>query len=407
VALAIAGALLVAQDQETLRVRTSLAAGDARFPEYLARLLGAPLTSGDAYVVHTDGPAAFAAMLDAIGRARDRVSFETYVYESGEVADRFTAAFEQAAGRGVDVRMVLDSIGATKTDPAHVDRLRRAGCQVVWFNEVGAFSLEELNYRTHRKSLVVDGDVAFVGGIGIADQWLRNTDAGPMWRDTQLEVRGPAAVYIEGSFNENWIESGEIVEPDLLPHDDGPKGRARSIVVWSGPEGGASAMKLLYLIAIAAARRSLDIQSSYLVTDESTEWSLAEARRRGVRVRLLVEGDITDAKPVKFASRASYERFLERGIEIYEYQPAMMHAKVVVIDGVLTIAGSANFDNRSLELNDELNVAVFDPTLAARLTADFERDIARSAKLDLESWRRRPLHIRGREQLWSVFGEVF
>jgi cardiolipin synthase len=141
--------------------------------------------------------------------------------------------------------------------------------------------------------------------------------------------------------------------------------------------------------------------------DESTQWSLEDARRRGVRVRMVVEGDITDAKPVKFASRASYERLLERGIQLHEYQPAMMHAKVIVIDGVLSIFGSANFDNRSLELNDELNVAVFDPGLAARLTGDFERDIARSKALQLEEWRDRPLHIRGRERLWSYFGEVF
>jgi cardiolipin synthase len=407
VALVIAGALVIAQDQETLRVRTSLAAADPRFPEYLARLLGAPLTSGDAYTVHTDGSTALPAMLDAIRRARHRVSFETYVYESGEAADRFTAAFEEAARRGVKVRIVLDSIGAKKIEPAHVDRLRQAGCQVVWFNEVDGFGLEELNYRTHRKSLVVDGDVAFIGGIGVADYWLRDTDRGPMWRDTQLEVRGPAAVYIEGSFNENWIESGEIVEPDLLPHDDRPAGRAQSIVVWSGPEGGASGMKLLYLIAIAAARTSLDIESSYLITDGSTAWSLAEARRRGVRVRLVVEGDITDAKPVKFAGRAGYDGLLAQGIEIYEYEPAMMHAKVVVIDGVLTIAGSANFDNRSMELNDELNVAVFDRALASRALLDIERDIDRSRKLDLDSWRARPLHIRGRELLWSFFGEVF
>lgn len=407
VALVIAGALAIAQDQETLRVRTSLAAADLRFPEYLARLLGAPLTSGDSYIVHTDGEAAFAAMLHAIDHARHRISFETYVYESGEVADRFTAAFESAARRGVNVRLVLDSIGAKKIEPAHVERLKAAGCQVAWFNEVGGFGIEELNYRTHRKSLVVDGDVAFIGGIGIADYWARNTERGPRWRDTQIEVHGPAAVYIEGSFNENWIESGEVVEPDLLPHDDSPAGRARSIVVWSGPEGGASAMKLLYLLAIASARTSLDIESSYLITDESTEWSLVEARRRGVRVRLIAEGDITDAKPVKFAGREAYERLLERGIEIYEYQPAMMHAKVVVIDGVLTIVGSANFDNRSLELNDELNVAVFDPALARRLLVDIERDIGRSMKLDLETWRDRPIHIRGREKLWSFFGEVF
>jgi cardiolipin synthase len=166
-------------------------------------------------------------------------------------------------------------------------------------------------------------------------------------------------------------------------------------------------MKLLYLLSIAAARKSLDIQSPYLITDESTQWSLAEARRRGVRVRLLVEGDITDAKPVKFAGRATYERLMAQGIEIYEYQPAMMHTKAMMVDGVLSIVGSANLDNRSLELNDELNVAVFDRDLTQRLLADFETDLKNSKRLDLEEWRSRPLHIRGREQLWSYFGEVF
>ena len=166
-------------------------------------------------------------------------------------------------------------------------------------------------------------------------------------------------------------------------------------------------MKLLYLLAIASARRTLDIESPYFVMDESTRWSLEDARRRGVKVRIVVEGDITDAKPVKFASRASYEHLLERGIELHEYQPAMMHAKVMVVDGVLSVFGSANFDNRSLELNDELNIAAFDQKLAARLTSDFERDIARSKELELDQWRSRPLHIRGRELVWSYFGEVF
>jgi len=405
--MVVAGALLIAQDQETLRVRTSLAAGDAPFPEYLARLLGAPLTAGDAYTVHTDGDQTFPAMLRAIERARHRISFETYVYNAGEVADQFTSAFEAAAKRGVEVRLVLDSIGAQNIEEEHIKRLENAGCKVAWFNEVSSLSIEEANYRTHRKSLIVDGDTAFVGGIGISDQWARDQEKDPKWRDTMIEVRGPAAVYIEGSFNENWIESGEVVEPDLLPHDDQPAGSARSIVVWSGPEGGASGMKLLYLLSMASARRTLDIQTPYLVTDESTEWSLTEAARRGVKVRLLLEGDITDAKPVKFAGRAVYERLLERGIEIYEYQPAMMHAKVLMVDGTLSVVGSANLDNRSLELNDELNVAVFDRGLAARLLQDFERDLGKSKRIDLDEWRSRPLHISGREKVWSLFGEVF
>jgi cardiolipin synthase len=166
-------------------------------------------------------------------------------------------------------------------------------------------------------------------------------------------------------------------------------------------------MKLLYLLSMAAARRSIDIQSPYLITDESTRWSLSEARRRGVRIRLLTEGDITDAKPVKFAGRAEYGRFLQKGIEVYEYQPAMMHAKAMIVDGVLSIVGSANLDNRSLELNDELNAAVFDRALAARLLADFERDLTKAKTLELDEWRSRPLHIRAREKAWSTFGEVF
>ena len=228
-----------------------------------------------------------------------------------------------------------------------------------------------------------------------------------MWRDTQIALRGPAAVYVEASFNENWIESGREVAPDLLRHDDDPAAHARSIVVWASAEGGANAMKLLYLLAIGSARQSLDIASPYLILDESTDWSLMEARTRGVRIRILVEGDITDAKPVKFASRASYERLLAAGIEVHEYLPAMMHTKTMTIDGVLSVFGSANLDNRSLELNDELNIAVFDPGLAARLRQDFEQDLTKAPTLDLDEWRSRPLHIRGRDQFWSLFGEVF
>ena len=192
-----------------------------------------------------------------------------------------------------------------------------------------------------------------------------------------------------------------------MPHDPNPRGPASSIVIWSSPEGGTNSLKLAYLLSLAAARQSIDIQSPYLITDASTEWSLTDARRRGVRVRMLVEGDVTDAKPVKFASRAQYGQLMQQGIEIYEYQPAMMHTKAVIVDGTLSIVGSANFDNRSFELNDELNVVVFDRTVAERLRGDFERDLGKSRRLDLQSWRSRPLHIRAREKIWSLFGEIF
>jgi cardiolipin synthase len=406
-ALIVAAGLVIAQDQETLRVRSPLGAADPRFPDYLARLLGHPLTTGDSYIVHTNGDAAFPAMVAAIERAMHRISFETYIFDEGRIAQRFTGALADAARRGVDVRLVLDSMGAKTIEPEHLKMLEDSGCRVGWFNQIGAFGIEEVNYRTHRKALVVDGDVAFVGGIGVADQWAYDIEGYSRWRDTQIELHGPAAINVEAAFNENWIETGGIVEPDLLLHDREPAGKAQSIVVWSSPEGGTNAMKLMYLLALAAARESLDIQSPYLILDKTTKWSIQDARQRGVRVRMLMEGEITDAKPVKFAGRADYEWLLEQGIELFEYQPAMMHAKALIVDGVLSIFGSANFDNRSFELNDELNIAVFDRTLASRLLEDFERDLTASSGLELDAWRARPAHVRAREKLWSFFGEVF
>ena len=399
--------LVIAQDQETLRVRTSLATSAEAYPGYLAKLTGHPLTSGDRYTVLTNGDTAFPAMLGAIHEARHRVAFEGYIYSStSDIARQFTDAFVAAAGRGVDVRLVFDSLGA-KVSSDDIERMTKAGCHIGWYNKVRSRAIEEVNYRTHRKALIVDGEVAFVGGIGIDDQWARDTDKEQRWRDTHVKVAGPAATDIEAAFNENWIETGGVVEPDVVPHDPNPRGPASSIVIWSSPEGGTNSLKLAYLLSLAAARQSIDIQSPYLITDASTEWSLTDARRRGVRVRMLVEGDVTDAKPVKFASRAQYGQLMQQGIEIYEYQPAMMHTKAVIVDGTLSIVGSANFDNRSFELNDELNVVVFDRTVAERLRGDFERDLGKSRRLDLQSWRSRPLHIRAREKIWSLFGEIF
>jgi cardiolipin synthase len=186
-----------------------------------------------------------------------------------------------------------------------------------------------------------------------------------------------------------------------------PAGTARSVIVASAPNGGAGAVKRLFLLSIAAARRTIDITSPYFITDDSTDWALEQARLRGVRIRVLVEGDRTDAKPVKWASRADYERLMRSGLEIYEYQPTMMHAKAVVVDGVWSIIGSANFDNRSLDMNDELNVGVHDPQLARTLTNQLEIDLGAAKRLTLDAWLRRPVLERANEKLWSVLDELF
>ena len=407
VLLVIAVGLLIAQDQETIQIKSSLAVEDPRFPQYLANLLGHRLTSNDSYVVQTNGDHAFPAMLAAITKARERVELETYIYEKGDVGTQFTNALEAAAKRGVKVRIVLDSVGSKKMSGDDQKRLKDAGAEIRWVNPLVSFQIEEVNYRTHRKALVVDGDVAFVGGMGIADQWAHDGKDVPVWRDTMVEMHGPAVDDVEAAFNQNWIVVGGVVEPEVEPTAGTPSGPAKSVVVWSAPQSGANELKLLYLLAIAAARQTIDIESPYLIVDESSRWSIDQAVKRGVHVRMLVEGDKTDAKAVKYASRADYESLLEEGVDIAEFQPTMLHVKAIVVDGLLSIVGSANFDNRSLELNDELNVAVFDRGLASRLLQDFDRDMMKAKKLDLDTWRSRSFLERGREWVWSYFGEVF
>jgi cardiolipin synthase len=401
-------ALLLAQDDVVLRVKSAYSAQDPRHPAYIATLLGADMRRGNSYEVLTNGDQIFPSMLEAINTAKRRIAFETYIYDVGQLADQFTAAFEAAARRGVSVNIVVDGVGASSMDEAHVQRLRQAGCRVAVFNTITWYSLDKVNFRTHRKILVVDEEVGFTGGAGVADHWLGNAQDKAHWRDTQVKIRGPIVRLIEGAFYENFSEAfDEPVAPivDELPPDPGTY--AGSFVIRSSPTGGSNDLKRLYLLAIASATRALDISSPYFVTDESTLWSLEEARRRGVRIRILVEGDITDAMPVKYASRAMYDRLLSMGIEIYEYQPTMMHAKALVVDGTWSMFGSANFDNRSLELNDELNVAVSDPGLAARFLEDFETDLRRARRLELGSWRQRGWLAKARERFWSAFGEVF
>jgi cardiolipin synthase len=402
-----ATALAIAQDQETVELRSALGAQDPGAADYLSALVAADLVSGNAYDVLVNGNSAFPAMLQAIAGARERISLETYIYEDGLVADQFTSALENAAQRGVTVNLIFDAIGASNMDRAHFDRLEKAGCHLVSFNPSHWYTLEELNYRTHRKILVVDGEVAFTGGIGIADQWSIQAPDGMPWRDTHVQMRGPIVRLLEAAFYENFIEGDATVTPVLAEAVSVSDTDDQSMIVRSSPSDGASDLKRLYLLAIAMARQSIEITSPYFVTDESTTWAFKDAIDRGVTIRILVESGNTDAPAVKYASRAAYEDLLEQGVQIYEYTPAMMHAKTFVVDGVLSIFGSANFDNRSLELNDEVNVAVVSPRLAARFLHDFANDLQASRRLTLDEWRQRPFMEKVHEHFWSYFGEVF
>ena len=405
----VVGLLALAQDQETLKIDSAHAAQDPVFPAYVAALLGGQATGGNRYTVLTNGDQIFPPMLEAVKGAQRRISFETYIYNKGTIGQQFTDAFIAAAKRGVIVQLVVDAIGSNKIPVEWQESLKAAGVKVGEFGQPKWYSLEELNYRTHRKVLVIDGRVGFTGGVGLDDQWLGHAEDKDHWRDTMVRLEGPVVRLMEGAFQENYIEtSPEPVAPIVDPPPVVPPGPQDSAMVQrSSPTGGASDLKRLYLVSIAAARRTLDISSPYFITDESSDYSLEQAVKRGVKVRILVEGDLTDAKPVKYAGRYAYQRFLDMGIEIYEYQPTMMHTKAIVVDGSWSMFGSANFDNRSLELNDEMNVAVSDPGLAARLLEDFEQDLRRAKKLDPAEWRRRSFLDKAREHFWSYFGEIF
>jgi cardiolipin synthase len=402
-----ASLLAIAQDQQTVELRSAVSAEDTAAPQYLAALVGTELVDGNTYDVLLNGDQVFPAMLDAIAHARERISFETYVYDKGQIAARFTDALERAAQRGVTVNVILDAIGAIRMESSHLERLRKAGCIVVTFNPSSWYTLEEVNYRTHRKILVVDGTVGFTGGVGVGDQWLGNGQDPEHWRDTHVRIRGPIVRRLEAAFYENMIGGNTTVTPLLTDSAGVPGSDDRSMVVRSSPSGGASDLKRLYLLAMAMARHSIAITSPYFVTDESTMWALKDAVARGVTIQVLVESDITDSKAVKYASRAAYDDLLRLGVRIYEYTPTMMHTKTMVVDGVLSIFGSANFDNRSLELNDEVNVAALNRALAARFLRDFDGDVQRAHALTIETWRSRPYAQRVHEYFWSYFGEVF
>jgi cardiolipin synthase len=401
--------VLLAKDRENIKLESAYGAADARFPAYLAALAGAEPTAGNSFDVLENGDAFIPAMLDAINHARRRVDLETYIYEKGEVGRAFTSALAAAARRGVEVNVVVDAVGSKKMADEDEKQLKDAGAKLGKFGLPRWYKLQQVNYRTHRKVLVVDGIEAFTGGAGIADHWLGHAQDKDHWRDMMVRIRGPLARLLEGAFNVNLAGTVAPVTLEVEPpHEPAAANAADSaFVIRSAATGGSNDMKRVYMLAIASARKTLDITTPYFLMDASSKWAFAHAAARGVRIRILVEGDRTDARIVKYASRNDYQKLMDEGIEIYEYQPTMMHTKAMVVDGTWSMFGSANFDNRSLELNDEMNVAVSDPGLGARLTAAFEDDLRKAKRLDPRQWPKRPLMDKIRESFWSYFSEIF
>ncbi|MFA1259986.1 phosphatidylserine/phosphatidylglycerophosphate/cardiolipin synthase family protein [Xanthomonas axonopodis pv. nakataecorchori] len=377
---------------------------DPQFKREMSVLLGPAILPGNRIDVLNNGREIFPAMLEAIRSAQHTITFETYIYWSGEIGREFSDALSERARAGVDVRVTIDWGGSLKMDHALVDTMTEAGVEVHRYRPLAWYNLHRINNRTHRKLLVIDGRIGFTGGVGVADQWMGDAQDPDHWRDTHYRIEGPVVAQVQTAFNDNWIKTtGRVVNGARYYPALEAVGDSDAQLFVASPAGGSESMHLMYLIAIAAACRTIDLAAAYFVPDALITRALLEARSRGVSIRVLLPGKHIDAVSVRLASKASWEPLLQAGIEILEYQPTMLHTKLLIIDGLLVSVGSTNFDIRSFRLNDEASLNVYDRTLAARMTEVFERDLQRAEQYSLERWRARPLRQKLGEKLVFPF----
>lgn len=360
------------------------------FPRMVGAVLTPELVNGNRIQTLLNGDQIFPAMLSALRDAKTSITFETYIYWSSSIGAEFEAAFADAARRGVHVKVLVDWIGGELAEPA-VERMRADGVEVRLYNPPRWNTLGRFNNRTHRKLMVVDGRIGFIGGVGIADDWRGHAQDPQHWRGTHFQVEGPVVSQLQSAFIDNWLQTtGEALDSSaFLPPLDAA-GSSMAHIFSSSPRGGSKSMQLLYLMSITAAVRSIDLSAAYFIPDEVAIKSLVAAAKRGVRVRIIVPGRYMDKEVVRHASRAVWGPLLEAGVQIFEYQPTMFHCKVIVVDDTWVSLGSSNFDARSFSINDEANLNVYDPTFAAEQVAVFEHDLSRSRAVTLDGWRERP-----------------
>ena len=338
-----------------------------------------------------DGAEFYPAELDAIRRAQRAVNLEFYGFQPGRVADEMLAALIERAGKGVQVRIIVDAIGSLGTPNSYFDPLRAAGGQMCWYHPFRWYTWPSMNQRTHRKLLIVDGEIGFIGGAGVADHWLYPTAKEPVWRDSVFYVEGDAVAGLISTFSENWLEcSGEILSgAKQFGFRSLPEG-AESFVVSSTPRGGGTQARILFQALIKSAKETIRITTPYFLPDRSARRALVEAvQQRGVKVQILTAGPYIDHPVIRTLSRHSSRHLLEGGAEIFEFQPSMIHAKLMTVDQQWSVVGSTNFDHRSFALNDEVNLAVLDRQLAAVIEKDFAEDLQKSRPLTLAMLRQR------------------
>lgn len=382
------------------RVNRLHAVETPQFKREMDSLLGPPILSGNEVTPLQNGDEIFPAMLGAIRAATSSITFETYIYWSGKVGEDFADALVERALAGVPVHVMLDWLGSQKIAGKLINKMKVAGIDVERYHALRWYSLGRMNNRTHRKVLVVDGAVAFTGGVGIADQWSGHAQDPGHWRDSHFKVVGPVVAQFQAAFLDNWIKTtGNVLHgADYFPLLRAVGSQSMQLFM-SSPAGGSSSMRLMYLSAITAAESAIDIQAAYFVPDSLMVRQLIQARGREVRVRILLPDKHLDSETIRIASKKMWGPLLDSGVEIYLYEPTMLHCKMLIFDRYLVSVGSTNFDMRSFDLNDEASLNIYDRAFGQQMTEVFETDLKSASAYSLDMWNRRPWSQRFAESI--------
>jgi cardiolipin synthase len=387
------------------KVRSRVAAdyhpGDDTFARTMGNVLGPPLLGGNKVTLLQNGEQIFPAMLQAIRSARRTITFENFLFAQGEISDAFAEVLAERARAGVKVHFLQDALGSNCIHGRAMKLLKRAGVQVEIYRFV---RFTTINFRTHRKILVIDGTLGFIGGAGISDDWKGNGRLHGHWRDTHYRLEGPAVAQLQQAFNDNWMQTRtELLHGDLYFPRIEKAGDLTCHVFKSSAGEGSDSARMMLLVSMAAARKSIRIANAYFIPDDLCRRTLLEALQRGVRVEIIVPGPDFDAHTVRAVGKTRWKPLLEAGARIYEYQPARFHCKYLLVDDCWASVGSANFDNRSLSLNEEANLNVLDKEWVAAHSRIFEEDRAHSREVTLRDWQRRPLSEKFKGRAASIF----
>ena len=373
------------------------------FVNMLEGLAGSRLQTRNHVQVLPNGEQFYEAELAAIRTAQQSICLEAYIFLPGKVTERFLAALSDRARAGVKVHLLIDGLGSLSTRLGHLQPLLDAGGRAAFYHPLRWNTWYRYNNRTHREILTVDGRIGFVGGAGFDDHWLTGKHGQPRWRDTMYRVEGESVAALQGTFVENWLEAtGEVLlGSDYFADPQQFEGDCAAMVVGSSPTAGTSTRcRVLFQTLIAAAQKSVYFTTPYFLPDTSIRHELIRAIQRGVEVRVITTGKKTDHMLTRGSSRRLYGPLLRAGVRIYEYEPSMFHAKTMIVDGIWSVVGSTNFDNRSFSWNDEVNLAIFNVEVGAELTRQFARDVQQSRLITLRDWRGR----RALERATEWFG---